>query len=245
MALTSRAAADHRLHHRLHHRRLHARPTRTRAVREAGARATVDTTSTRPAMPVWPAPVVAPLATRAATRTMESATSHSTAARGPTAPTAVAPEARAITRTKPSLLHTPHCRLCDTPARACRNDGECDESDCTGSNCSWGLQCDPGSDTADCGGGSHDNSCRYANDGECDEPNFCTTGTDCSDCGNCGGHRRLHITEEQLELRTELPQQFQPQTRKKTGILAEAAVLIAIQMQNLILLLSWIASFKG
>jgi hypothetical protein len=42
----------------------------------------------------------------------------------------------------------------------------------------------------------------------------------------------LHITEEQLALRTELPQQLQPQTRKKTGILAEAAALIAIQTQK-------------
>jgi hypothetical protein len=99
MALMSRAAADHR--------RLHAHPTRTRAVREAGARATVDTTSTRPAMPVWLAPVVAPLATRAPTRTMESAMSQTSAVRVPTAPTAVALEARAHTRTKP----TPHAAL--------------------------------------------------------------------------------------------------------------------------------------
>jgi hypothetical protein len=61
------------------------------------------------------------------------------------------------------------------------NDGECDESDCTGSNCSTWRRCDPGSDTADCGS----NSCRYANDGECDEPNYCATGTDCSDCDKC------------------------------------------------------------
>lgn len=31
-----------------------------------------------------------------------------------------------------------------------------------------------------------DDSCRYANDGECDEPQYCSTGTDCSDCQTCG-----------------------------------------------------------
>jgi hypothetical protein len=30
-------------------------------------------------------------------------------------------------------------------------------------------------------------TCRYAHDGECDEPQFCETGTDCSDCNTCGG----------------------------------------------------------
>ena len=37
------------------------------------------------------------------------------------------------------------------------------------------------------------NNCRYSNDGECDEPRYCATGSDCADCGNCGsagGHRR-------------------------------------------------------
>ena len=29
---------------------------------------------------------------------------------------------------------------------------------------------------------TRDNSCRYANDGECDEPTYCSTGTDTSDC---------------------------------------------------------------
>jgi hypothetical protein len=32
--------------------------------------------------------------------------------------------------------------------------------------------------------GSRDNSCPYANDGECDEPRFCPVGTDVADCGN-------------------------------------------------------------
>ena len=35
-----------------------------------------------------------------------------------------------------------------------------------------------------------EDSCRYHGDGECDEPQFCAAGTDCSDCGRCGGHRR-------------------------------------------------------
>eukprot|EP01052_Picozoa_sp_SAG31_P012657 SAG31_NODE_745_length_12408_cov_4.755057_6_plen_443_part_00 len=32
---------------------------------------------------------------------------------------------------------------------------------------------------------STDDSCRYAADGECDEPRYCAVGTDCSDCGGC------------------------------------------------------------
>ena len=32
---------------------------------------------------------------------------------------------------------------------------------------------------------STDDSCRYAHDGTCDEPQFCSTGTDCSDCRTC------------------------------------------------------------
>ena len=31
-----------------------------------------------------------------------------------------------------------------------------------------------------------DDSCNYYNDGECDEPQYCAAGTDCSDCGSCG-----------------------------------------------------------
>ena len=32
---------------------------------------------------------------------------------------------------------------------------------------------------------SPDDTCQYSHDGECDEPQFCTPGTDCSDCSNC------------------------------------------------------------
>eukprot|EP01050_Picozoa_sp_SAG11_P013833 SAG11_NODE_1647_length_4512_cov_6.823929_1_plen_191_part_10 len=32
-------------------------------------------------------------------------------------------------------------------------------------------------------------TCRYALDGECDEPRYCALGTDCTDCDYCGGHR--------------------------------------------------------
>lgn len=38
---------------------------------------------------------------------------------------------------------------------------------------------------------SSDDSCRYANDGECDEPRYCAVRTDCTDCHSCslgGGH---------------------------------------------------------
>jgi subtilisin family serine protease len=32
----------------------------------------------------------------------------------------------------------------------------------------------------------NDDSCQWSNDNMCDEPTYCTAGTDCSDCGNCG-----------------------------------------------------------
>ena len=32
---------------------------------------------------------------------------------------------------------------------------------------------------------ANDDSCRYHGDGECDEPRYCSTGTDCTDCHNC------------------------------------------------------------
>ncbi len=35
--------------------------------------------------------------------------------------------------------------------------------------------------------GVNDDSCQYANDGECDEPQFCEVGTDSTDCGGGGG----------------------------------------------------------
>jgi len=38
------------------------------------------------------------------------------------------------------------------------------------------------------GGGGGDDSCQYAFDGECDEPEFCSHPTDCTDCRSCGGH---------------------------------------------------------
>ena len=34
---------------------------------------------------------------------------------------------------------------------------------------------------------AQDDSCRYHNDGSCDEPRYCHTGTDCTDCHSCGG----------------------------------------------------------
>ena len=47
--------------------------------------------------------------------------------------------------------------------------------DAAGSAVVMGV-CAAGTDTADC------DSCRYANDGECDHGTFCNTGTDWSDC---------------------------------------------------------------
>ena len=85
---------------------------------------------------------------------------------------------------------------------AFRNDGECDEP----------YYCPVGTDTNDCAGNSAGasnsdssapssapnfgaggsnsssaDSCRYANDNECDEPTFCTFGTDTSDCSGSNG----------------------------------------------------------
>jgi hypothetical protein len=50
--------------------------------------------------------------------------------------------------------------------------------------CLGGFGC-PSDQTPDAepgGGGFGDNSCRYAFDGACDEPNLCSTGTDSADC---------------------------------------------------------------
>ena len=35
------------------------------------------------------------------------------------------------------------------------------------------------------GARAQDDSCQYSGDGECDEPRYCHSGTDCTDCGNC------------------------------------------------------------
>ena len=64
------------------------------------------------------------------------------------------------------------------------NDDSCEESnndECEA--CGWGCLCDLGTDTTDCQRNHTDNSCRWANDGECDEEVFCPNGTDTSDCG--------------------------------------------------------------
>lgn len=34
--------------------------------------------------------------------------------------------------------------------------------------------------------GGNTDTCKYANDNMCDEPKYCSVGTDCTDCGNCG-----------------------------------------------------------
>ena len=41
--------------------------------------------------------------------------------------------------------------------------------------------------SADSGGADSDDSCQYANNGVCDEPEFCVVGTDATDCGGGGG----------------------------------------------------------
>jgi hypothetical protein len=83
------------------------------------------------------------------------------------------------------------------------NDGECDEpnlcptgtdtADCSTQNCC--VAGDPcgwaNDDICDCSGtyswDANDCSagCPYTNDGECDEPNLCPTGTDTVDCSTC------------------------------------------------------------
>ena len=66
------------------------------------------------------------------------------------------------------------------------NDGECDEPGTWAAGAASGITaCNSGTDYSDC-----NNACRYRNDGECDEPNYCRSGTDCLDCGNCGGRSR-------------------------------------------------------
>lgn len=68
------------------------------------------------------------------------------------------------------------CGWCDAGGGYCLSrdsdgpaDGDCDsESWFQGSLCPGDIVCN--------------NSCRYAYDGECDEPTYCDYGTDCSDC---------------------------------------------------------------
>jgi hypothetical protein len=54
-------------------------------------------------------------------------------------------------------------------------------------------------DSGDCGAatGGTDDSCVYSNDGWCDEPMWCATGTDCTDCGTCTGARAQAQDPEQ------------------------------------------------
>ncbi|MAZ67996.1 MAG: hypothetical protein CMG49_01180, partial [Candidatus Marinimicrobia bacterium] len=59
-------------------------------------------------------------------------------------------------------------------------------------------------DSGDCGAatGGTDDSCVYSNDGWCDEPMWCATGTDCTDCGTCTGARaQAELTDQQASER--------------------------------------------
>ena len=49
--------------------------------------------------------------------------------------------------------------------------------------------------TASCTPSYNSNTCRYAHDGECDEPRYCARGTDCSDCYTCGNGHRLLLSD--------------------------------------------------
>ena len=64
-----------------------------------------------------------------------------------------------------------HCPDGVTKSKKCPNTGEDSSSS--------------GSGSGESGGGA--NSCKYANDGECDETKFCPRGTDSNDCGISGG----------------------------------------------------------
>lgn len=112
------------------------------------------------------------------------------------------------TATLVSLLVTGAQATCDSFDHA----GGC--AGCVAATSDAGCQCDFDSAHNDCqqtcwypGGGHsdtcppappspgrpvvYDNSCRYANDGQCDEPAYCHMGTDCTDCGNCAGGSEL------------------------------------------------------
>jgi hypothetical protein len=54
---------------------------------------------------------------------------------------------------------------------------------CTDKECTVMDSCVGAALGADVGGGGGSNSCQYAYDGFCDEPDLCTTGTDSADCG--------------------------------------------------------------
>ena len=70
----------------------------------------------------------------------------------------------------------------------------------------------------------HDKSCRYADDGACDEPQFCASGTDCSDCGNdCGNeatsYRAIILpTPSSLRERREYPKNTQTKVHNNAPI---------------------------
>ena len=42
-----------------------------------------------------------------------------------------------------------------------------------------------------------ENTCQYAVDQACDEPTYCTPGTDCTDCGTCGGYDTCQYSNDQ------------------------------------------------
>ena len=58
-------------------------------------------------------------------------------------------------------------------------------------------------DSGDCAAaGGTDDSCQYSNDGWWDEPMWCATGTDCTDCGTCTGARaQVELTDQQASER--------------------------------------------
>lgn len=77
------------------------------------------------------------------------------------------------------------------------NCGYCDACPTCDGSC-WGDACCSGAGTGDDGGwgsgesgmnysysGATSDTCAWACDGMCDEPWLCSSGTDCTDCGNC------------------------------------------------------------
>ena len=95
------------------------------------------------------------------------------------------------------------CQLQCVPASTVNSwngDGSCDDG-------AYGLYLDCAefnNDSGDCdvATGGTDDSCVYSVDGWCDEPMWCATGTDCTDCGTCTGARaQAELTDQQASER--------------------------------------------
>ena len=83
-----------------------------------------------------------------------------------------------------SLTAGAACEACDEGKQPSNNRDSCES-------------CEPGWYRGDA---AEDDSCTWANDGWCDVPTYCQTGTDCTDCGTCGTNNILLCAECQAGL---------------------------------------------